>query len=233
MNGITFNGKHSYDDYDLFIMSKSIQSAAKKKIKIDVPFMNGSYDFSTLGSNGEVVYSQREISIKFGMFTRNRKLLYMKYSKILEWLQDTGQQKLIFDEIKDYYFMAEVESVPTFQEIIMFGELEVKFIADPFKVGVDFALNNIWDTFNFEEDYLQNSDYDIVGTKTITLYNPGRLVMPVINVTSAMTLTYNSKTYNLIIGDNKLYGLKIVNGANTIIINGTGHIKILFKKVSL
>lgn len=233
MNGITFNGKHSYDDYDLFIMSKSIQPPSKKKIKIDVPFMNGSYDFSTFGSNGEIVYGQREITIKFGIDTRNRSQLYIKYSKVLAWLQDIGQQKLVFDEIKDYYFMAEVESVPTFKEIIMFGELEVKFTADPFKIGVDYATNTLWDTFNFEEDYLQSSDYDVIGTKTITLYNPGRLVTPIINCSAAMTLTYNSMSYNLVIGENKLYGLRLVNGANVMIINGTGNIEFLFRKVNL
>ncbi|MBU3153507.1 distal tail protein Dit [Clostridium estertheticum] len=235
MYGITFNGKHSFDDYDLFVMSKSIQPPSKDKIKVPVPFMQGGgWDFSTVGSNGEIIYNTREITIKFCIDTTNVSQLYVKYSEILEWLQGTGQQKLVFDDISDYYFMAEAETPPTFSTFIMLGELEVKFVADPFKIGVDYATNNLWDTFNFEEDYLQDGEYDIVGTKTITLYNPKRLVMPTINVSTAMSIIYNSKTYNLVVGDNKLYGLKLANSVNNIIIiNGTGHIKILFKKVSL
>ena len=31
---------------------------AKKKIKETVPFMNGYYDFSTIGSNGEIMYEE-------------------------------------------------------------------------------------------------------------------------------------------------------------------------------
>ncbi|MBW9154283.1 distal tail protein Dit [Clostridium estertheticum] len=234
MYGITFNGKHSYDDYDLFVMSKSIQPPSKDKIKVQVPFMNGGgWDFSTVGSNGEIVYNTREIIIKFGIDSNNVKQLYVKYTKILAWLQDIGQQKLIFDDISDYYFIAEAETPPTFSTFIMLGELEVKFVADPFKIGVDYAVNNLWDTFNFEEDYMQTGDFDVIGTKTITLYNPGRLAMPTINASTSMSIIYNSKPYNLAVGDNKIYGLKLVNGANSIIINGTGHIKILFRKVNL
>jgi len=195
--------------------------------------MNGFYDFSTIGSNGEIVYNQREIIIKFGIDTANRKALYVQYSKILEWLVDVGQTQLILDEINDYYFIGEVENIPTFQEIIMFGELEVKFTCEPFKTSIGYVGNDVWDTFNFEEDVVQDMSFNVVSTKTLSIYNAGRLITPIINSSAAMTAVIGGKTYNLGIGDNKIYGLKLQNGYNSIIINGTGLVKFLFRKVVL
>jgi len=230
MKGITFNLKHSYTDFNLILNNKKIGTPSKKKITIPMPFMNGNYDFSTLGSNGEITYNQRAIDIKFTLISTSKAKLHIELVKVVAWLQDISQNKLIFDDIKDYYFLAEVEEGIEITEKNNIAEITVKFIADPFKTGVDYATNNLWDTFNFEEDYLQSSDYDVVGTKTITLYNPGRIVTPIINCNANMNIVYNSVTYNLIIGDNKPYGLRLANGANSIVINGTGHVSFLYRK---
>lgn len=232
LRGVTFNGKHN-NDLNIVMHSKSIQSPPKKKIKETVPFMNGSYDFSTVGSNGEITYSEREISIVFGLPAETKEQLQVLYSKVMEWLVDVGKQKLVFDVMKDYYFMAEVEDTTTFEETMEFGKLEVKFIAEPFKSSVDLIGSNIWDTFNFEEDYLQDSGYDIVGSKVITLYNPGRTIRPIINCSTPMTLIQNGKSYSLVAGDNKLYGFYLIPLANVLTINGTGRITFTFRKESI
>jgi predicted phage tail component-like protein len=232
LRGFTFNGKHN-NDVGVVMHNKSIQSPPKKKIKDSVPFMNGSYDFSTIGSNGEIVYSEREITIVLGLPAETKERLQVLYSTTLEWLVDVGKQKLVFDVIKDYYFMAEVEETSSFEETMEFGKLEIKFVVDPFKSSVDYVGVNIWDTFNFEEDYLQDSGYDVVGSKTITLYNPGRTVRPIINCNAPMTLIQNGKSYDLVVGDNKLYGFYLTNLANTLTINGTGRINFIFRKESI
>lgn len=230
MKGITFNDKHSYMDFGLYIVAKSISPPSKKKIKVDIPFMNSKYDFSTVGSNGEIVYNHREITINFFYEALNRQQLYVKYSSILEWLQDVGQSKLIFDDIPDYYFLAEIEETSTFEEFVNHGYLTVVFVCEPFKYGINEEGDNIWDTFNFETDYLQDTEFYVSGTKTVTIYNPGRLVMPIINADNNMSIEYNSKTYSISKGDNKLYGLRLSKGANKINIKGTGYIKFKFRK---
>lgn len=232
LRGFTFNGVHN-NAMGVVMHSKSINSPAKKKVKDSVPFMNGSYDFSTVGSNGEIVFSEREITIVLGLPAETKEVLQVLYSKTLEWLVDVGKQKLIFDVMKDYYFMAEVENTTSFEETMEFGQLEVTFVVDPFKYSIDYVGADIWDTFNFEEDYLQDSGYDIVGTKTITLYNPGRSVRPIINCSSPMTLIQNGKSYSLNTGDNKPYGFYLTTLANTLTINGTGRINFTFRKESI
>ena len=232
IRGCTFNNKHN-NDIGLVMHSKSIESPSKKKIKETVPFMNGSYDFSTIGSNGEITYSERKITVIFGLPAETKEKLQILYSRALEWLVDVGKSKLVFDVMEDYYFMAEVEETSSFEETREFGLLTVTFVAEPFKYSVDYVGSNIWDTFNFEEDYLQDSVYDIVGTKAITLYNPGRTSRPIINCTAPMTLIQNGKSYNLITGDNKLYGFYLNTLGNSLTINGTGRISFIFRKESL
>jgi predicted phage tail component-like protein len=196
--------------------------------------MNGSYDFSTVGSSGENVFEERSIKVDFNTLEKSRSLLYIKYSEVMEWLLDVGQAQLIFTDMPDYYYLAEVESAPSFEEVIKrLGIIEVEFRAEPFKTGVDYAGNNIWDTFNFEEDALQDNEFDINNTLTVTIYNPGRAIVPVINVNSAMTATIGTYTANLAAGDNKDYKFKLQTGDNSITITGTGHIKFLFRKEML
>lgn len=233
MYGITFNNKHSYHDFGFYVESKSIQSPSKKKIKVEVPGMNGYYDFSTIASAGEIVYNNREITVKFGIPSKSKSILYIQYSDILAWLLDVGKSKLIFDDIKDYYFNAEVESTNTLEEVIRFGKLEVKFIAEPFKTSIDNVGADIWDSFNFEEDIVQTNEFDVVTMSTVSIYNAGRAVTPIINSSTIMSIIISGKTYNLLTGDNNILGLKLSSGYNDITINGTGHIKILFKKVRI
>jgi len=233
MRGFNFNGKRNYDDFGLHMESKSIQPPSKKKIKVDVPFMHGSYDFSTVGSNGEIIYTERAIKVVLGFPTRSKADLHALYSRALEWLQDVGKCQLIFDDMSYFYFLAEVEGISTFEEMLTFGKLEVTFTCEPFKTGLANVGSTLWDSFNFLEDVLQDSSYDIVGTKTVIIYNPGRLVTPTINCSVPMSIVFAGKTYALIAGDNTPYGMKLLNGNNSIVINGTGHIAVLFRKVIL
>jgi len=234
MNQIIFNGKKNYTDLNIMLVSFSIQSPSKKKIKVPVPFMSGSYDFSTVGSNGEIIYDERTIKAKFDLKSSNRGSLYNKYSEVLEWLIGVGQNELIVTDMSDYYYLAEVENAPSFEETVRHaGIMEVEFVAYPFKYGVDLVGDDVWDTFNFLEDIVQVNQFNVVSTSTVSIYNSKRLVIPTINCNVAMSLVFEGITYSLVAGDNKIYGLKFKNGYNSIKINGTGIIKFLFRKVAL
>lgn len=233
-NSITFGNKNSYTDFNLLLQERTISSPAKKKIKDSIPFMNGSYDFSTIGSNGEIVYTEREVKIKFGLPTKSKSELYLLYSEILEWLLDTGQQQLVFADIPDFYFLAEVEDVTNIEEVLYMGTLEISFVCEPFKYGTSLAgSNQLWDVFNFKTDYLQDTSFTVTTSKTVTIYNQGRTVVPTVNCSSAMSCTLNGYTANFVAGDNTDYSFKLLSGENIIAITGTGTIEFKFRKVTL
>jgi len=232
MISINFNNKNSYTDLGITIDSFGIQPPAKKKIKESVPFMNGSYDFSTVGSNGEITYSERVIRLKFNLIESNRASLWNKYSEVLEWLLGVGQSQLIFSDMIDCYYLAEVEDAPSFETLIKNGGImEVEFITYPFKFGTNIeGSNQLWDPFNFELDYMQDTELDVVGSEVIQIYNVGKLVSPVVNCSSNMSVVLNGYTANFTTGDNTDWRFKLKPGINNITVTGTGTIKFIFRK---
>lgn len=233
MNGLTFNLKHSYNDFRLILNSRTISTPAKKKIKVDIPGMDSVYDFSTVASNGELIFTQRAIQCVFTLLAHSKHELHSSLSRVAEWLQDAPQGQLVFDDISYFYFLAEVEDNIELNEKNSTAEITVSFIAEPFKTSFDYVGSTLWDTFNFDEDVLQDTSFDVVTTKTVTIYNTGRLITPLINCSAPMSVLFSGVTYPLVAGANTPYGLKLLNGDNTLIVNGTGTISILFYKVVL
>lgn len=229
--GITFNGKHSYKDFGLILEYFKPQLPQPKKIIESVPFMNGDgYDFSTVATNGEIIYTGRNILCKLSFLERSKEALYVKYNLIAAWLLESGTAQLIADAMPDFYFTAEVRELPTWDEVNKVGKLEFMFRADPFKLGINYEGSDIWNTFNFESDVAQEVEFDISGSKTITIENVGRIVVPTVNCSSNMTVTNNGYTANFVTGNNKNWSFKLKPGTNTITINGTGHIKFIYRK---
>lgn len=233
--GLTFNGKHSFNDFGLYIEKKTINPPAKTKILETVPFMSSKYDFSTVGSGGEQVFDTRTITVKLALLCYTMEELYTVYSQVLEWLTDCGQSQLIFDFDQAYYYMADVQEASKFDEFVENGELEVTFVAEPFRYSIDYMGDDIWDHFNFLADYTQyTNEFDINegdSGVTVVMYNNGRLVKPVINVdVDGMRLNYNGTIYYLNKGDNKLWDLKLQNGENVLhFYNALGKVKIIFR----
>lgn len=231
MMQITYNDKKSFDDFKLVLNYFKPQPPTPNVIKIEVPFMNGSYDFSTIGSFGEITYQDRKISTSFQFVSKNKAEMLTRYSQILQWLMTPGKQKLIYSNDLGRYYMAKVDETPSWDSLVRTGTLKVDFVADPFKYKLSQEGEDIWDDFNFLTDKAQyTNEFTVAGTTAVTMYNGGMNVTPIINSTTNMTLIFEGKTYSLVPGDNTLYGLRLKNGENTLSVNGTGTIIIKFRE---
>ena len=232
IRGFKFNNRHNHDE-GVVMHSKSIDPPSKKKIKEPIPFTNGSYDFSTVGSSGEITYNERQITIVLGLPSSTKEALQDLYTRTLEWLMDVGKSQLIFDDVIGYYYMAEVESASTFDQVMSFGKLTVTFVAEPFKTSTEYEGSDVWDIFNFEEDMVQDMSYTVTGTSVVSIYNKGRVTTPKINCSAPMSVVVSGKTYSLATGDNTFYGMKLKNGVNEITVTGDGIIKFIFQAVRI
>ena len=232
--GITFNGKHSYKDMGITMTGeRNISFPMKRKIKVQPPYSNASYDFSEL--YGDQIYDERALFYQFNLID----YAHLDYSGVQQratvianWLLDSGGKvRLQDDDISGYYFLAEVEGDLDIQHFIQFGILNVTFIAYPFKIATRPEGHDIWDEFNFELDFAQPTEFTISGTRTIKLINNGiKAVTPTITTSAAMTVKIGNQTYNLNSGTSRNDRLQIPKGENDIVVTGNGSIKFDFHK---
>lgn len=237
--GLSFNGKHSINDFGLIMEYKHILPPQKNKIKVSLPYMNGVYDFSTVATNGVDTFTQRQIDLKLDLVSsgKTKEELQILYSDVLEWLLDSGRQQIIFDDDLGYYWYGEFDNSQTasWEDTWYWGYLTLSFIVDPFKKGLTLeGLDNLyWDNINFLTDYFQQTGFNVTNTLTTTIQNVGRPVLPVITASTAMSVKINGADYNVVSGDNTIYGLTLKSGANNIVITGTGTISFNFRKERL
>lgn len=231
MLGISFMGKHSYKDFGVTMApGKEIGLPSKEKIKVKVPFSNVEYDFSRV--YGEETYSPRPLSYPFNIAEYSKANMNTKKTAITNWLMNSnGKQKLYDDAFPGYYFLAEVESNPTFEEDNDIGILKVSFEAYPFMIAELEEGNDIWDSFNFELDVAQTVDFEVNGSLDVALINGGTpSVSPIIKASSEMSVLKDGITYNFPSGETNSKEFRLFAGENDLKITGNGTISFVFHK---
>ena len=230
MYGITFNGRHSFNDMGYKILSnREIKSPSKIKVKKSVPYMNGSYDFSNLyGGN---CFTDRVLEYTFLLKATSNKNLEAVRMDCENWLMGTNEQtKLIDDNMNLYYYLAECESVK-FEDMGLVGKLTATFNAYPFRLYGWVEGNDLWDRFNFELDVSQDVKFDIEGSKDIVLYNQGAThVKPTIIASSDMEIVKDDITYSIEKGTTNDWQFVLGVGENHLTVKGTGTIEFEFRK---
>ena len=230
MYGISYNNKHSFNDLGLTILNtRVIETPSKIKITETIPFMNGSYDFSNLyGSN---CYTERQLEYEFLIKANNSTELEYQRIKIENWLLSSNTKTpLIDDNIIGYYYKAECISAE-FEEMNNIGKLKATFIAYPFKIGEAYEGNNLWDSFNFELDVLQDTKFTVNGASSVSIYNPSVIdIEPEIIASSQLEITLDNKKYVVEVGTSKDYRFKLKKGNNNITLKGNGTIEFKFRK---
>ena len=228
MNGIIKGNKHSFKHFNITIAKRDIGIPKKNKITEKIPFSNVTYDFSLL--YGEQTYDERSLSYTFNIIGKNKNDMNVKKTNILTWLMDGGKEKLYDDTIPGVYFLAEaLES--SWKENLHDGQLTVKFEAYPFKIRDIDEGDIAWDDLIFELDVLQETIFNINGSKSIELYNNGvNRIVPSIICDSEMDLTINNSIYKLKSGVNKDNRIYLNKGSNSIKVTGNGNIEFKFRK---
>ena len=230
MYGITFNGRHSFNDMGYKILSnREIKSPSKIKVKKSVPYMNGSYDFSNLyGGN---CFTDRVLEYTFLLKATSNKNLEAVRMDCENWLMGTNEQtKLIDDNMNLYYYLAECESVK-FEDMGLVGKLTATFNAYPFRLYGWVEGNDLWDRFNFELDVSQEVKFNIEGSKDIVLYNQGAThVKPTIIASSDMEIVKDDITYSIEKGKTNDWQFVLGVGENYLTVKGTGTIEFEFRK---
>ena len=228
MIGIIKGGKHSYNDFGLTIRDTTVESKKKNKILVKIPFMNGSYDFSSL--YGGQTYEEEMRTYEFNLVVEDKYDLELQKIKLSEWLLDGEQVEIYDDLIVGYHRLAECVDL-SFEENHNYAKVVANFRTYPFKIRDEYEGDDIWDAFNFELDVAQDTKITVESFKNKVLINSGsNIVTPIIVCSAPMTVTLRNKTFKFPKGESKDYRFNFKKGDNHLDIKGKGTIEFKFRK---
>lgn len=227
--GISFNGFDTRT-YDMNLIERTVPSPEEKAITEDVPFMQGSYDFSII--LGERIYKNRTLIYKFEIHEGIYQLRKLNEVVLKNKLMTPGWGKLNDTSNQGYYWWAKCTNVNVEDDnarICMV--ITIEFEAYPFMKGELEEGNDLWDPFNFLLDYAQPVAFEVPGSLSINLMNIGSVgVVPTITASAAMKIVKGGTTYQVPSGQSKSESFRLEIGENPMTVSGTGTIKFSFYK---
>ena len=228
MIGIVKNNLHSFRDFGLTIRDTTTETKKKNKVLVKIPFMNGSHDFSDL--YGGQTYEEETKIYEFNLIAKDKKDLELQKIRVSNWLLDGGQVAIHDDLLEGYHRLAECTDL-VFEENHIYAKVTATFRAYPFKLRNEFEGDNIWDTFNFELDVMQDAKFDIESFKNVVLTNNGNdIATPIVKCSSQMMIEKDNKKFKFPEGSSKDYRFSLKKGENHLKINGKGTIEFAFRK---
>lgn len=217
-------------DYNMRLVERSAPAPAEKSKTESVPFMHGHYDFGSI--LGERLFENRPIRYTFHVNERDVDRRKHTQTVLENRLTREGITTLVDTYSPNYFYKGKATSVSTTDDHVYKRlVIQVEFDCYPFKVSQTAEGYDIWDTFNFELDVMQDVEYQIAGTDAVTLINPGTpSVSPEVTTTSEMTVQFENQLYTFPAGTSKNEALRLHSGENTLIITGSGTINFSFYK---
>jgi phage-related protein len=202
MKGIKFGNYHSYDDFNLILSSKAIGSPSPKTETIDIPGGDGVLDLTDFF--GEVKYNNRELSFEFSTIVPQSEFMAL-FSKVQNALHGQKMQ-IVLDEDSEWYYTGRI-SVSEWKAEKSVGKITIDCDCEPYKT-------RLGDTEIFQM---------VSGTEEkVILPNGRKTVVPIIDITGNINLTYGENFWALTEGRYELPAVILQNGDNEIIVGGTG-----------
>ena len=220
MNKVAFDGKDTYTEYGLLLVSKTISLPEVRTNMIDVPGRDGLIDASD-ALTGEATYKNRTIKLELvGVPTLNGKDWPSAISDFCNAVHGK-RVKATFSEDTAHYYSGRC-SVGDVKPTKIKQTIPVTVDCDPWK-------------YKNEKTTVTRSD---LGTayKQLTLPNESRPVIPAITVAQDTTLLWGSSTINISAGDHILPAIRLAAGNNILkakVASGTGSITVTYQEASL
>lgn len=201
MKGVKFGEYHSYEDFLLLRKSKEIGTPEPKKKTVEVEGADGELDYTEYF--GEVKYSNRQLKFEFQTIARPDMFLQL-FSEICDAIHGK-KVRIVLEDDPDFFYIGRVNVSP-FTNNKTIGEMTITADCEPYK-------------YKSKETVISEA---VTGSKTITLVNSRKRVVPTVTTTAPMTLTFEGNVYAVDAGTFVITGLELKEGENTITVAGTG-----------
>lgn len=201
MKGVRFGEFHSWDDFSLILSQKMIGTPSPKTETIDVPGGDGVLDLTEVF--GEVRYNNRNLSFDFSTKVPQSEFMDL-FSRVQNALH--GQKmRIVLDDDPSWYYTGRI-SVSEWKAEKSIGKLTIDCDCEPYKTKLSETVVTA----------------AVDGPQTVILTNSKKIVMPTIDITGEVDLTFGTNFYSLSAGRYDLPGVRLVNGENTILLDGAG-----------
>ena len=201
MKGIKFGNYHSYDDFSLILSQKTISAPSPKVESIEIPGGDGVLDLTDFF--GEVKYNNRELTFEFSCILPQEQFLDL-FSQIQNAIHGRKMQ-IVLDDDPEWYYIGRV-TVPEWKTEKSIGKLTIECDCEPYKVKI-------------AETVISKA---VAGETSVILPNSKKTVVPTIDITGEISLTFGTNFYTLSEGRYELPAVKLATGNNEILLSGTG-----------
>lgn len=228
MLGATIGNLHTWKDLGLRWAGVTISAPEVKTRYIDVPGRSGPLDLSE-ALTGFPSYEARDITLTFDARTHTFDDWEQKYSEILNAFHGK-RVKTILDTDPGFYYEGRA-MVSSKKEVLETDEFTITIHADPYKLEINSGTEHWrWDSFNFETGIVREYSAQVVDG-SLELIIPGRSmrVTPKITCSSAMSVSYLGKIYQLTAGENRITDICLEAGENILIFSGSGTVSVDYR----
>ena len=220
-SGFKTRHTHSWEDWFLIPSSRPvIVTPAVRTKSIEIPGLQGTLDL-TETLTGYPLYNSRTGSLNFIVDNGHVNWAY-EQQRLAQELHGKRLKMILLDDMEFYYegrfTLNEWKSEAQNSSIVINYEL------NPFKHPVvDMDDDWLWDPFNFETGVIRRIHNVVVSGLRVIVCPNGveRGIYPRITCSSAMTVSYAGKTYNLPAGVSQQIELGIGDTSMTFTGNGT------------
>ena len=213
MKGVRFGNYHSWNDFSLILSQKIIGTPSPKTETVDIPGGDGVLDLTDFF--GEVKYNNRNLSFEFSTIVPQSEFMDL-FTRVQNALHGQKMQ-IILDDDADWQYIGRI-TVSEWKAEKNIGKLTIDCDCEPFKA-------RLGDTVIYQE---------VNGTEaTVILPNGIKSVVPIIDITGNINLTFGTNFWALTEGRYELPAVRLANGDNTVLVSGTGTIVFSYRERGL
>lgn len=218
--------KHSWNDWHLVPSEKPIIKMPEIKSKtVDIPGANGIIDLTEV-LTGYPLYGMRSGSLKFINSNGYESWQYVNMD-MAEYMHGRLIKMVLLDD-PDFYYEGRVSIADRASEDTR-DKITVNYALNPFKHMIFTQSNWLWDPFNFKSGIITSrQNVHVSGSRKIRLPGSALNTVPVITVSSPMTVTFKGTAYNLQAGPNTISAIKLSSGTHELTFSGTGTVSISY-----
>lgn len=211
MQGVWFDGLHSYADLNLVLSKVEFPPAKPKTNFVDVPGADGSVDQTEV--LGEVRFEDRKPMFTFTVMPTDD---FEEKKREVSNLLNGQRKKIMLDKDPGYYWTGRCE-IDNYASDRRIHQIVVSATVAPYKLKEHVTKVTI-----------------PAGTAVVkTLRNGRKSVVPTIVCTTATTVIFKGNTYKFNAGTHKNLDIKLVEGDNQVTITSTGTVEFTYQEGDL